>query len=301
MNCREFKELVDSYLSNELLVETNHSVLRHLESCSNCRLVLADHREVRARLRDAVLNADESRIDQHFVVSVREKLRESSQRRRSFAGIGGLRLALAGAIGLIAIAFGINFLVPSDADKGDIAVNPPASNVTNSNSGVPLPAFDAEFERVRHDAVDDHMNCALTHNLETRPITLDEAAKRFEPSNKDLDKTVISALRTSFGDDAEFIKAHYCLINGRAFAHIVLRHKGKVVSILVNRDEETAESPDSAAKECGADGALNISCFRVGGFNIFVVSDLEKQMNTNIAETIEQPVKQHIRNAATRV
>lgn len=301
MNCREFKELVDSYLSNELLVETNHGVLRHLESCSNCRAVLADHREVRARLRDAVMNADESRIDQRFAVNVREKLRANSQRRSSFAGLGGLRLALAGTIGLVAIALGINLLIPRNADKGDVVVNPPVNNVTNINSGAPEPPHDAAFERVRHDAVDDHKNCALTHNLETRPITLDEAAKRFEPSNKDLDKTVISALRTSFGDDAEFIKAHYCLINGRAFAHIVLRHKGKVVSVLVNRGEQTAENVDSAAKDCGADGALSISCLKVGNFNIFVVSDLEKQMNTNIAEAIEQPIKQHIRSAGTRV
>lgn len=301
MNCREFKELVDSYLSNELLVETNHSVLRHLESCSNCRAVLGDHREVKARLRDAVMNADESRIDQRFAVTVRDKLRAKSQRRRSFVGIGGLRMALAGAIGLVAIALGIGFLAPRYSNKGDVVVNPPVSNVTNINSGVPETAFDATFERVRHDAVDDHNNCALTHNLETRPITLDEAAKRFGPSNKDLDKTVISALRTSFGDDAEFIKAHYCLINGRAFAHIVLRHKGKVVSVLMNRDEQMVESPDSAAKECGADGALNIACFRVGNFNIFVVSDLEKQTNTTLAEAIEQPVKQHIRIAGTRV
>lgn len=301
MNCREFKELVDSYLSNELLVETNHSVLRHLESCSNCRAVLADHREVRARLREAVMTADESRIDQRFAVSVREKLRANSQRRISFAGIGGLRLALAGAIGLVAIALGINFLVTSNSDKGGFAVNPPANNVTNINSGVPEASHDATFELVRHDAVDDHKNCALTHNLDERPITLDEAAKRFEPSNKDLDKTVISALRASFGDDAEFIKAHYCLINGRAFAHIVLRHKGKVVSVLVNRDEQLAENANSSAKECGADGTLNISCFKFGNFNVFVVSDLEKQANNSIAAAIEQPVKQHIRNAGTRV
>jgi anti-sigma factor RsiW len=301
MNCREFKELVDSYLSNELLVETNHSVLRHLESCSNCRAVLADHREVRARLREAVMNADESRIDQRFAVSVREKLRANAQRRRSFAGIGGLRLAFAGAIGLVAIALGINFLISRNADKGDFVVNPPTNNIANINSTVPETTFDATFERVRHDAVDDHKNCALTHNLEERPITLDEAAKRFEPSNKDLDKTVMSALRASFGDDAEFIKAHYCLINGRPFAHIVLRHRGKVVSVLVNRDAQMVENPDSAAKECGNDGPLSVSCFRAGGFDIFVVSDLERQTNTNIAEAIEQPIVQHIRNAGTRV
>jgi hypothetical protein len=34
--CQEIRELLDSYLSNELLVETNHAVLRHLASCASC-------------------------------------------------------------------------------------------------------------------------------------------------------------------------------------------------------------------------------------------------------------------------
>jgi hypothetical protein len=300
MNCREFKELVDSYLSNELLVETNHSVLRHLESCSNCRGVLSDHREVKARLREAVMSADESRIDPRFAVSVREKLRANSQ-SRSFTRMGGLRLALAGVVGLIAIALGISFLIPQNADKGDLVLNPPVTSATNTNAGAPPLLHDATFERVRHDAVDDHKNCALTHNLAERPITLDEAARRFEPSNKDMDKAVISALRDTFGNNAKFIKAHYCLINGRAFAHIVLRYKGKVVSVLVSGDEQPAANSDSTATDCGVDGELSISCFKAGNFNIFVVSDLEKQVNKSVATAIEHPVKQHIRNAGTRV
>jgi Predicted transmembrane transcriptional regulator (anti-sigma factor) len=301
MNCREFKELVDSYLSNELLVETNHSVLRHLESCTNCRAVMADHREVRSRLREAVMKADESRIDQQFAVRLRENLRSNSQRRSSFAGIGGLRLALAGAIGLVAIAVGLNFIAPQYADRGESSLNLPASNISNNNALSADTVFDATFERIRYDAVDDHKNCALTHNLEKRPITLDEAAKRFHPSIKDLDKTVVSALRRSFGDDAELVKAHYCLINGRAFAHIVLRHRRKVVSVLMHRDEQVAEDPDSAAKECGTDGALSISCFRAAGFDMFVISDLEMQVNINLAEVLVDPMVKHIREAGTRV
>ncbi len=34
--CQETRELLDSYLSNELLVETNHAVLRHLATCASC-------------------------------------------------------------------------------------------------------------------------------------------------------------------------------------------------------------------------------------------------------------------------
>jgi anti-sigma factor RsiW len=50
-DCREIRELIDSYLSEELLVETNHRVLRHLETCQACEA------EARRRQRLRVLLA----------------------------------------------------------------------------------------------------------------------------------------------------------------------------------------------------------------------------------------------------
>ena len=35
--CEKIRGYLDSYISNELLVETNHEVLRHLEGCPDCR------------------------------------------------------------------------------------------------------------------------------------------------------------------------------------------------------------------------------------------------------------------------
>ena len=35
-DCDKTRKYLDSYISNELLVETNHEVLRHLESCPAC-------------------------------------------------------------------------------------------------------------------------------------------------------------------------------------------------------------------------------------------------------------------------
>ena len=37
MQCREVRELADSFLSEQLLVETNHEIVRHLETCPDCR------------------------------------------------------------------------------------------------------------------------------------------------------------------------------------------------------------------------------------------------------------------------
>ena len=47
--------MIDSYLSDELLVETNHDVLRHLENCPACRSHLASCRVVRLKARSALV------------------------------------------------------------------------------------------------------------------------------------------------------------------------------------------------------------------------------------------------------
>jgi predicted anti-sigma-YlaC factor YlaD len=49
MQCREFREIADSYLSNELMVETNHGVIAHLEQCAECRQELKARRELRGQ------------------------------------------------------------------------------------------------------------------------------------------------------------------------------------------------------------------------------------------------------------
>jgi anti-sigma factor RsiW len=45
------RELMDSYLAGELLVETNHELLRHIESCAECAADLGRRQTLRALLR----------------------------------------------------------------------------------------------------------------------------------------------------------------------------------------------------------------------------------------------------------
>ena len=49
MNCRDVREVADSFLGEELLTETNHEILRHLENCPTCRTEI----DARRRLRGA--------------------------------------------------------------------------------------------------------------------------------------------------------------------------------------------------------------------------------------------------------
>ena len=51
--CERYRRYFDSYLDNELLVETNQDVLQHLNSCTKCTRIL----EGRARMKQLVKNA----------------------------------------------------------------------------------------------------------------------------------------------------------------------------------------------------------------------------------------------------
>src|SRR5687768_11207608 len=76
MQCPDFREVADSYLSDELLVETNHDVIAHLEACAECRRELAARRELRATLRASFMDADELRIRDQFADGLHRDLRD---------------------------------------------------------------------------------------------------------------------------------------------------------------------------------------------------------------------------------
>ena len=61
MQCRDVRELADSFLSEQLLVETNHEVLRHLDTCPDCRADIAGRRAIRDGLRGAFARAEDLR------------------------------------------------------------------------------------------------------------------------------------------------------------------------------------------------------------------------------------------------
>ena len=51
MECRDVREMADSFVGEELLTETNHEILRHLETCPTCRADLATRGEAYSRTR----------------------------------------------------------------------------------------------------------------------------------------------------------------------------------------------------------------------------------------------------------
>jgi anti-sigma factor RsiW len=52
--CRRVRELMDSYISGELTVESNHDVLAHLERCDGCRSEAARRERMRSLLIESL-------------------------------------------------------------------------------------------------------------------------------------------------------------------------------------------------------------------------------------------------------
>ena len=123
-DCRQVRELMDSYISGELTVESNHDVLRHVERCEACRSEL----ERRERMGALLIESFGAAPDATAIGSrITQALDREQHRWGRFVRYGGIAAAL-----LLIVGAGVWFSRPVDAA-----------------------AFD--------DSVDDHIACAMTY------------------------------------------------------------------------------------------------------------------------------------------
>jgi hypothetical protein len=220
MDCRDVRDLADSFLAEELLMETNHEMLRHLAGCQSCRSELADRRSLRDGVRRAFTGATFLDARPEFSATLHAKLRQAAldrPARRRFRPRAWWALAaallLAATVGLV--HRGREWIV-----MGALA----------------------------RAAAGDHRDCALQFRLTEKPIPLEEAARRYGLVYRVLEQLPPDDIRTPSGS-AHVLERHACVYKGQRFAHIVFDFRGTRVSMLV------AEAGSAGAP--GADGHLD--------------------------------------------
>jgi anti-sigma factor RsiW len=263
MECRDVREMADSFLSGELLTETNHEILRHLDRCGACRSDIAARRALRAATRLAFERAPELQPASDFADGLRRRLRtaaslEEPRRRPAVRGWWALAATLALAVGLAA-----NFWV-----RGRI---------------------DAELARL---AAGDHRYCALDYQLAEKPITLDEAARRFDGAHRLLETVPPAEIATSLGA-GRVLERHSCVYQGRRFAHVVIEYRGSVVSLLVTPSDGGARG--AAAGEGGAWERQRVDSFSVlststSGQAVFLVGAIDEHELAGLAVAVGEPL-----------
>ena len=270
MNCREVREVADSFLCDELLTETNHEILQHLDTCASCRSELDARRTLRRMLRDAFARAPELQARPEFLERLRGDLRDAPAQdhrswvfsRRWFAIAAGL---------LLAAGLGGGVLVKRST--------PPPSDA------------------LAQDAIGGHWNCALKFRLVRTPIPLEEAAQRFDSAFRLLLTAPPDDMSTP-GGAARVVERHSCAYGARRFGHVILQYQGHVVSLLVTANDESAGAPGTANAVPHVIGRpMNgLSVVSVNGSRhaVLLVSDLENAELAQLSHVVSLPLAQRL-------
>ena len=249
MQCRAARELLDSYLAGELLVETNYELLRHLEGCPECKAELDARATVRSGLKQAFARAVELQVRPGFVDEMTARLRTTALTgRRRWQVVPMLAAAASLMLVVLAGAYFLRGRVPEIAAQ----------------------------------AAGDHQNCAVKFALAEHPISLKDAAARFDPAYAALETSPPSEVRTASGT-LHVAERHSCVFANRRFGHVVLRLDQHVVSMLMTRDD--------AARAAGVQqlppiNGLSIASFRTSDHVIYIVSDLPEPAFHDVAQSL---------------
>ena len=257
--CEKIRRYLDSYLSNELLVETNHEVLRHLENCPACAEELEQKIRARNVLRGAVARVTPSSgLEEHVRKAVRARaasgLAASHVQRWSIAAVVLLGLALGGTQGLRL--------------RRD---------------------YEARQTALLDVGLRDHVHCTLGGHYPAIPPTFAEMARKMGPDFVQL----VPVVEQKAGD-YKVIEGHQCRVGGRKYKHIILRGNHTLMSVIVTRKQQGEAFPRSILLPVlKASGValhntdvknLAVSGFETKDFLVFVVSDLDENANLHVAE-----------------
>jgi anti-sigma factor RsiW len=263
MQCREVRELLDAFLGDQLLVETTNDVVRHVEICPACRTELEGRRALRMRLQAAFASSIELAPRSEFLNGIEAQLRtEATSRltRRSW-----LRSWGAAAAALVTAITG-GLFARSALHRSRLAV-------------------------LARNAAGDHQNCAIKFNLSERPLSLEEAAQRYDPAFASF--TTLTAPPGLPNGAVDLLERHSCVYEGRRFAHVVFRYGGHIASLLVTSG---TESIGASPEILPTDGPLQVASFSTSRHVVFVVSDLSAQDTSRFAQALVGPVSQRLTN-----
>ena len=269
-DCENIREKLDPYLDNELLVETNQSVLDHLGFCQDCAEELESRIELR-RLLKAALNIskdDESDRD----ASSRKRTQMALARERGRIITARLRwMALAASV-IVALTLGLVYW-----RSAKTPMPPNSSPIANSTSTPAVLIADVD-----RDAVENHQVCALSYPPNWA-FDGQRVARDLTPSFAPL-IDAIGRHHSSY----ELIEGHICSYQQRKYVHLIFRGDGHTISVFVESEDPGGKPKSSRPLEIDQAGyeAYQVASVNTGLHRIFVVSDLPGAENLALANQL---------------
>lgn len=288
MRCKDFREIADSFLSGELLVETNHEAIRHLEKCESCRKELETQKTFRERLQNAVINAPDAQINPAFAANLRSRLRKSIEdenvQPNFWRGAFSLKILTVSfsALLLTAAIAGFVFVENNENEKTASHEN---QNLISSPKNENLTVM---WQKIAYQAIGDHRHCGLEKMDYWHKTSAQESVKKADFRERIFQKAAFNS-----SEEMKLLHVHDCMYDGRNFTHAVIQIGRRTVSILLTETELASETnkssrsgePDSAII-CQKQTGFQIASFSGANKAVFVISDLPEAENLNLARSL---------------
>jgi hypothetical protein len=266
-SCERIRGLLDAYVSNELLVETNLEVLRHLNVCTSCGTIAAERARVKKMLKQAVGS-------ENAPAALRSRIQREIQATRPARSNWVLAAAAAIVLGL----------------GGYMALQWfGARQMAN-----PHPALAA----VLRVGLDDHIHCAVGTWYRGREFSDERMARDLGPQFAGLAPMVKSVVPA----DMKMLVAHQCQVNGRNFVHFILQKQDRTFSLIITRKDGESFADVAGGSSLNSGVRIHESRmqnFEVAGtetrdFLVYFISDSTSDQNSQIARNLAAPVRGYL-------
>jgi hypothetical protein len=288
--CSRIRSYFDSYLDNELLVETNHEVLRHISTCADCARLLEERARIKKAVKRAVLQ------EQPPAALLSNIQRSIHKKDRSVFALKQVRWGAAVAALLAIAAVGLFTM-------HNIAVKNPQVKGTSV-----LETVSNEAREILKIGLADHVHCTLELGKWRELISFQHMKQATGQTALGTQFIGLVPLMTEkLGPHFQLIQGHRCRINGRDYVHLIATGENNTILSLVITEKtkgETFARPGIRAA-VNASGIpiyhdnqehLEIDGFETNRFLAFVVSNLDRESNMQAASNLAPSVYQFLRH-----
>jgi len=272
--CEKIRQYLDSYISNELLVETNHEVLRHLEQCAPC----AQELETRIRVRTSLQNAVRGEaLPVDLQDKVRKRIHEEGPWRLWTIGFSLRWMSAVAALIVLSVA-------------GWIALRERQTQDTY------IATISARLSGILQIGLRDHIHCAVFRKYPKDPPTFAQLAGKMGPRYVGL----VPLVKEKIPDEYRIVLAHQCSYQGRHYVHMVLKGRSSLLSLVITRKNSGESFPNfklAPALEAagvpvyrGGVEQFQVAAFETQTFLAFLISDLPSENNLQLAAALAPDV-----------
>ena len=273
--CKTIKSYMDSYMNNELLVETNHEVLKHLETCKDCAAEL----ESRLRVKRVLQRAVKQDVAPD---SLQYRIQREIRKQQPTPGYQWRNWLLAAAAMLI-VALGSWSVFQA----------------VQSNQTKTLALAQQQNVEVLTVGLNNHLHCAVDWQFADRHFTDEEMNMKLGAEFIGL----VSLVKDKVPNGFEVVVGHRCSFKKREYIHLILKNQNKVMSLVLTRKNGEAFANAAIGNVIEASGipvrAERLQDYEVTGFETrdyfaFVVSNLDKQESALVATSLAPAVRDYL-------